>query len=261
MLNTVRKVGPVLDLFTPEHPEWRMTDIAKALGMPKSSTHALVSTLAEIGLLSIGSQGRYRLGWRLLTLSERMRASLDFREVAMPVMTALAAALRETVLLSVLDGDEVLYVERAEGSHPTVRLAGVRVGGRLPLHCSASGKILLADRDPAEVRAIVERAGLRPLTQRSHRGFDELDADLGRVRARGYATDDGEIVVDVCCLAVPVHDRYGAVLAAMSVSVPKYRFAATRDAVLDALSRAGEDVSERLREADPARPEVLGARA
>jgi IclR family KDG regulon transcriptional repressor len=86
MLTTIQKIGPVLELFTVERPEWRMSDIARELGTPKSSAHSLVATLAEIGLLSVGANGSYRLGWNLLSLSERMRASLDFRQHAVPVM-------------------------------------------------------------------------------------------------------------------------------------------------------------------------------
>lgn len=246
MLNTVKKVGPVLALFTPERPEWRMSDIAKALDMPKSSTHSLVCTLADIGLLSTTNNGRYRLGWMLITLGERMRASMSFSSLAVPVMLELSAALRETVLLAVLDRDEVLYLERVEGTHPTVRLAGVRVGARLPAHCTSVGKVLLADRDPAEVRAMIARTGMRQLTKRSLSSLDALEYELEKVRARGYAVDRGEVVPDICCQAVPVLDREGAVIAAMCVGVPKYRFDATRETVLGKLVEAGETISARL---------------
>lgn len=238
MLNTVKKVGPVLELFTPEQPEWRVTDIALALGMPKSSTHALVTTMAEIGLLTTTSRGRYRLGWMLLTLSERMRVSLDFRGHVLPIMQELAAETRETVLLAVLDRDQVMYIERAEGTHPTVRLAGVRIGAHLPVHCTAVGRVILADRDPAEVRAIIERAGMRRLTTRTIATVEALEEDLVRVRQQDAAFDLGEVSPDVCCVAVPVRDRYGGVTAGMSISMPAYRFDGSRQQALEAL-RAG----------------------
>jgi DNA-binding IclR family transcriptional regulator len=263
MLNTVKKVGPVLELFTPEHPEWRMIDIAHALSMPKSSVHSLVTTMADIGLLSAGSRGRYRLGWMLLTLSDRMRVTMDFRSHVLPVMQDLAAELRETVLLAVMDRDQVLYIERAEGSHPTVRLAGVRVGARLPAHCAGVGKVMLADRDPAEVRAIVARAGMKRFTTRTLTTIEALEEELAQVRVRGAAYDDGEISPDVNCVAVPVRDRYGAVVAGMSVSVPAYRFPPRRDKVHEGLLRAAATATERLAETqsgdtDPARPAAAG---
>lgn len=259
MLNTVKKVGPVLELFTPERSEWRMTEIAQALEMPKSSAHSLLSTMADIGLLSTTNQGRYRLGWMLLTLGDRMRVTVDFRSRVQPLMEELAGRLRETVLLAVLDRDQVLYVERAEGTHPTVRLAGVRVGARLPVHCTAVGKVLLADRDPSEVRAIISRAGMKPFTKRSHSTVEDLENDLAHVRSRGAAFDLGEVSPDVFCIAVPVRDHYRSVVAAMSVSVPAYRFDPSREAVLDALSDTGERASAALASSPAAERDTAGA--
>lgn len=257
MLNTVKKVGPVLELFTPERPEWRMTDIANALQMPKSSAHSLVSTMAEIGLLSTSTRGRYRLGWMLLMLSERMRVSLDFRSHVLPIMQELSAELRETVLLAVLDRDQVLYVERAEGTHPTVRLAGVRVGARLSAHGTAVGKVILADRDPGEVRAIIGREGMKRYTERTVQTLEALEDELVSVRARGAAFDFGEISPDVCCIAVPVRDRYGAVVAGMSCSVPEYRFERLRERMLEGLLRAAERAAAAL-DQEPAAPSDPG---
>jgi DNA-binding IclR family transcriptional regulator len=112
------------------------------------------------------------------------------------------------------------------------------------------GKVLLADRDPGDVRAIIARTGMRQLTRRSLSSLDALEYELERVRARGHAVDRGEVVPDVSCIAVPVHDRDGAVIAAMSVSVPNYRFEATRDDILAKLVEAGDTISARLVQTD-----------
>lgn len=253
MLNTVKKIGPVLDLFTPENPEWRMIEIARALGMPKSSAHSLVTTLAEVGLLSLGDHGRYRLGLTLLSLSERMRASLDFRRYALPLMQDLSETVQETVLLAALDRSKVVYIERVEGNHPMVRVAGVRVGSKVPAHCTAVGKVLLSDREPDEVRRLLTEDGLDAMTPQTITDLDELLAALMKARGQGYAFDLGEAVPDVACVAAPVHDRYGAVVAAMSVSMPAYRFEAKRQTVIEAVVRATDEVSQRMAAAeDPA---------
>lgn len=246
MLNTVRKIGPVLELFGPEQPEWRMTEIAKALGMPKSSAHSLLTTLAEVGLLTTTDQGRYRLGWHLLTLAERTRASLDFRRVAVPAMTELAAEGGETVFLAVLDRDRVLYVERVEGSHPTVRIAGIRVGARFYAHCTAVGKMLLAERDIDEVRELIERSGMRRTTVHTIDTLERFEEELRQIRTRGVAFDMCEAVADISCMAAPVRDRYGSVIAAMSVATPAYRFEQARARTLDLLLAATERVSAAL---------------
>jgi len=249
MLNTVKKIGPVLDLFTAQRPEWRMTEIARALDMPKSSAHSLVSTLADVGLLATTESGRYRLGWNLLSLSERMQASLDFRTHALTPMQALAGKVQETVLLAALDREKVIYVERVEGHHPMVRLAGVRIGSKAPAHATAVGKVLLADREPAEVRARFVESGLRALTLHTITDVDALEAELAKTRARGYAIESGEIVPDIACIAAPVHGRYGAVVAAISVAVPAYRFEAMRERILPTLEETAATVSTRLAQA------------
>lgn len=246
VLNTVKKIGPVLDLFTPEAPEWRMTDIARALEMPKSSAHSLISTLAEVGLLAVTDRGRYRLGWNLLCLSERMRASLDFRRHAVPAMQDLSDVVHETVLLAALDRQKVIYVERVEGNHPMVRLAGVRVGSTVPAHCTSVGKVLLAFREPDEVRSLFADEGLKAMTRRTITAIDDLMAELTKARARGYAYDLGEVVPDVACVAAPVHDRYGTVVAGMSISMPAYRFEAKRELALSELQKTTALVSQRL---------------
>lgn len=246
MLNTVKKIGPVLDLFTTERPEWRMTEIARALGMPKSSAHSLVTTLAEVGLLSVGDQGRYQLGWHLVSLAERIRATRNYGEHAVPVMHQLQAATKETVLLAALDRHEVLYLEKVEGTHPMVRLAGVRVGARAPVHCTAVGKVLLAERGPQEVRALLESVGLEARTPNTITTVDAFEDELRRVRVNGFAFDRQEIVADVACVAAPVRDGHGSVIAALSLSLPAYRFAANAKRLVTPLLQASEAISRRI---------------
>jgi DNA-binding IclR family transcriptional regulator len=246
MLSTVLKIAPVLWLFTAERPEWRSADIARALGMPKSSAHTLVKTMAEIGLLAVSSDGRYRLGWTLLTLSERMRTSQDFCQHALPEMEALSRRLRETVLLAVLDRTEVTYVERVEGRHPMIRLAGVATGSRAPVHCTAVGKVLLASREPYEVRDLLTRAGMKAFTERTIVNVDDFERELVQVRARGYAIDRQEIVPEVACAAAPVRNRYGTVVAAMCVSMPAYRFPADQRTLIASLKAAAERLSRQV---------------
>lgn len=249
-LSTVKKIGPVLELFTAERSEWRLTDIASALDMPKSSAHALVSSLVEVGLLAASRSGRYRLGWNLLTLSERMRASLDFRRHAVDPMQELSGALRETVLLAALDRHEVVYVERAEGCHPMVRLAGVRPGARVPAYCTAVGKILLAQRDPDEVRSLMQRATWKRYTKNTIQTLEELEAALVPIRAEGVAFDHSEIVPDVACVAAPIHDAWGTPIAGISVSMPAYRFPQDPSRLIAMLKGAACTISTKIEAAE-----------
>jgi DNA-binding IclR family transcriptional regulator len=245
-LSTIKKIGPVLDLFTAEQAQWRMTDIARALDMPKSSAHTLVTTLAEVGLLSVGPDGQYRLGWNLLSLSERMRAGIEFRQHALPHMQQLSRDLNETVLLAVLDRSDVVYIERVEGTHPMVRLAGVRVGARLRAHVTAVGKVLLAHRTSTEVRALLEGAGMKPMTTRSITSIEAFEESLITVRQQGVAFDLCEVVADVACIAAPITDRYGTVIAAISVSIPAYRFPKDRAPLIHKLKLCAARISETI---------------
>jgi IclR family KDG regulon transcriptional repressor len=246
LLTTVQKIGPVLDLFTPEKPEWRMSDVARALDIPKSSTYSLMTTLVDIGLLSVTDSGRYHLGWYLLSLSERMRAGLGFRQFAAGPMKELSQTLKETVLLSALDRQEVVYLDRVEGTHPMVRLAGVRPGARLPVQATAAGKVLLAYRDLAEVRVRMTNVRWRQLTPTTVTDLDTLEGQLLSVRANGVAIDRGEVVPDVACVAAPITDRYGSVVAAMSVSMPAYRFPRSESRIVELLKGACRRVSVEL---------------
>lgn len=206
-----------------------MTEIARALEMPKSSAHALVTTLAEVGLLSVGPDGLYGLGWNLFSLSERMRAGLEFRQHALPFMQDLAEELGETVLLAVLDGGDVIYVERVDGTHPMVRLAGAQIGTRVPAYCTGVGRALLAHREPLEVRALFASTSLEQRTSRTLATIEELEDALVQTRTQGVAYDFAEAVEDIACVGAPVSDAHGAVIAAVSVAVPAYRFPVPKD--------------------------------
>jgi DNA-binding IclR family transcriptional regulator len=246
MLLTVKKIGPVLDLFTVERPEWGVTEVAERLGTAKSSAHALLVSLADVGLLACTSQSRYRLGWRFLDLGETLKASLDLRGSALPLMRALVTRHRETVQLAVLDRGRVLFVERLEGTHP-VRFAGAPVGARWPAHATASGKVLLAPRPRGEVERIACTEGLEALTARTHTALEPLLAELEDVRASGLAVDIEESVPGVSSIAAPVHLERGVTVAALSVAVPTSRYGAYGEVLSRAVAETAAALSRSLR--------------
>jgi IclR family KDG regulon transcriptional repressor len=247
MLRTVSKIGPVLDLFTVERSEWGVSEVAETLGSPTSSVHALLSSLADVGLLACTPQGRYRLGWRVLALAETLRATVDLRAVALPVLRELNERFHETVHLAVLDRGQALYVEKLEGTRQ-VRVAGVRAGTRLLAHSSGVGKVLLADRTEGEVRHILALDGVRKYTTATVTGMDDILRELADVRRQGYAYDWEQMIPDCCCVAAPVHDANGRVAAAVSVTVPSYRFRPRVDEFRAAVVAAGREVSMQLTE-------------
>lgn len=244
MLSTIAKAGAVLDLFTAERPEWGVTEVADALGTPKPNAHAVLSTLVDIGLMRRTADSRYRLGWRLLALSRVLVESADFRTLARRRMQSISSRSGATLHLAVLDGPRVLYVEKAAGARCGDLPTGI--GLRMDAHCSAVGKVLLAAREPDEVRPLLERAGMRRRTPRTITSVSALCRELETVRARGYAIDDEEGVEGVCCIAAPVRNQRLTVQAAISVSIPPVELARAGDGYRRLVHGASAAVSRAL---------------
>lgn len=247
MLGTVGKASRVLDLFTSQRPEWGVTETALALEVPRSSAHDLLSTLADTGLLRRAGGNRYRLGWKLLTLSSTVLDSSDVRTHARPVMECLVAKVGATVHLAILDDAQVMYLDKlAAPTAPTVELSAV--GKRVPPHCSAVGKVLLAHAPRPTVDAAIERSQLRPYTERTIDSADRLGFELAAVRRAGVARDREEALAGVFCHAAPIIDD-GRVVAALSLSVgaaAELRFAPRYD---DVARAAGIKISRCLDQA------------
>ena len=245
MLQTVQKAAQVLRLFTPRQPEWGVTEVAAALAIPKSGAHALLRTLAAEGLLQRTPNGRYRLGWSLFELSQTLLDSSALLRAARPVMERLVAGWGETAHLAVLVDGQVLYVEKLQGDRALeIVLSGV--GKRLPAHCSGVGKVLLAHQPWETVLQIVQRTGLVSFTPNTIRTVEQLREELERVRQQGFAYDQEEVMVGLCCAAAPIYDESGQVIAAMSLSVPAYRFYPNRQRLTTAIVDAARRVSEEL---------------
>jgi IclR family KDG regulon transcriptional repressor len=245
MLGTVQKVGEVLELFSQDRSEWGVSEVAKALGIPKSSAHSLLATLSQIGLLKRSREGRYRLGWRILALSQVLLSTSSWRQEARRAMEELVARYGETTHLAVLECGRVVYVEKLEGTR-AVRVVNTGIGVELPAHCSGVGKVLLAFRPWEEVERILAARGMPAFTPNTITTLDELKTELQAVRERGYAYDIEEVVPELCCVAAPIRDHTGEVIAAMSLSVPFYRFQQMKEEYRRAILEATRAVSERL---------------
>jgi len=245
MLQTIAKVGPVLDLFTEDHTEWGVSEAAEALGIPRSTAHSLLSSLAETGLLMVSSKGRYRLGWRIVELNAVMHAGNDIRSVAEPVLLDLNEQTGETTNLGVLDRGYVIYLDKLAARHQ-VGVTGVRIGAKLEAHCSAIGKVLLAYESAARVQAILASPTLRRFTDKTITDPQVLERELEMIRSQGVAYESGEAVADVACIAAPVKDAYGVVVAAVSITGPEFRVDAHRETLGRAVKGAAANITARL---------------
>jgi DNA-binding IclR family transcriptional regulator len=210
MLSTLGHAGEVLDLFTTERPQWGVTATARELGMPKSRAHDLLASLAAIGLLEHVPRGRYRLGWRPLALAATNFRTSPLRAGAEPVMREMAERHASASLLFVWDRGRLLCVGRHDPSG-SPQLSLPAVGARFRANGSAAAKVLMAHRPLDEVA---------PSNGDGGRARESLEADLQRVRRRGYAGGREGGAAGPLAVAAPIRDGRDNVVAALSIAGP-----------------------------------------
>ncbi|MGR0221396.1 IclR family transcriptional regulator [Agromyces sp. ZXT2-6] len=207
----------ILEAFDAWHPFLTLSEVADAASLPRSSTHRLIGELEREGLLERLPDRTYRLGVRLWEFASRTPGAVGLREIARPWLEAVHLRVRQHTQLGVLRGHDVLFIERM--STPDAVVNATLIGGRIPLHASSSGLVLLAHADPALV-AEVEAGEFEAYTERTIRNAAQLRAVLEGVRADGYAVGEGYIHPESRGIAVPVVGPGGAVYAAMGVVLP-----------------------------------------
>lgn len=215
----VDRVVTVLELLAEAPDGLRVTDVARALDVHKATASRLLATLSARRVLDRDPSGRYRLGPAFLRFAASALTGLEMVSQARPDLEVLSRRTGETVNLAILDGTEVVYIDQVTGDHAIV--AGNWVGRRSPVHCSSSGKVLLAFGEPAMRERVLDG----PLEARaSHTVTDpqRLRSLLEDVRRRGYARSVSELEDGLTTVAAPVFAR-GDLVAAVSVSGPSFR--------------------------------------
>ncbi len=213
-----------------------VTELARTLGLHKSTASRLLATLQRRGLVEQDEEsGKYRLGLVVIRLGERAEKTLDLGSIARIDLERLARATRETAGLGVLDGDRCLTVAQADG--PNMVACADWTGRTTPLHCVASGKVLLSAMAERDILRLV-RTGLAACTDRTITALEPLLEELARVRRRGFATAFSEWEPGQNAVAAPVHDARGRVVASVNVWGPAYRITPARVAELAAEVRA-----------------------
>ncbi|HHY46428.1 MAG TPA: IclR family transcriptional regulator [Firmicutes bacterium] len=258
-VNSVLRAMGILDLLGRSGKRMGVTEIGAELGLHKSTVYRILSTLEQGGYVQQDLEtGKYSLGTHILELGMQCLQQIDLREKAGPIMKRLSAETGEVVHLAILDGLEVVYIDKAEQSQTLTMRA--RIGARAHAHCTALGKVLLAFRGN-EVMAHLEGRELVRQTPNTITSVAELRAHLSLVRERGYAIDDEENEQGVRCVAVPIRNHAGTVVAAMSISAPSVRLTRERvSEVVPLILRAGRDLSEALGYR-PGPPECQGVRS
>jgi DNA-binding IclR family transcriptional regulator len=210
-------------------------------GLHASTAHRILASLIQNGLVERDPAGHYRLGLRLLQLGVRLRGDVDLRAIARPVMEALRDQLGESINLTIREGDEVVYIEKATPK----RMIHVQqlIGARAPLHVTAVGKLMLGAGGDEAIRAYAERTNLPAYTRNTLSDVERLREACLRGISEGYALDDEEAELDVGCIGVLLHDSTGRVAGGLSVSAPIER---RQLAWIEDLRLAGQRISKQL---------------
>jgi len=222
MVESADRVLRLLEAFAPHERDVSLAEIAERVALPKSSAHRLLATLVAHGFVERDpATRRYRLGIRLFELGSAAIHERGLHSSAHPVLEQLTQATGETCHLAVLSGLEAVYVNKVDG--PASISMSSRVGGRAPFHATSIGKVLTAWAGE-ELRSRL--ASLRLAAYTSHTITDPraLEAELARVRTQGYGLDLEEFEEGLRCVAAPVRDQSGSVVAALGVAGPRRRF-------------------------------------
>lgn len=227
---TVQSVERTLDLLEAlaEAGETGIAQLSAMVGLHTSTVHRLLSTLMARGYVRQNpTSGRYLLGLKPLDVARAVRDHLDLRMESVPILQELMRKSGETANLAVLDGQQIMYLEQVAAPGRMLRMF-VQVGGRAPLHSTASGKVLMAHLPDAELREMLKSYELVPHASRTIVDKGVLLSELQEVRRDEYATDHGEQEEGVSCIAGPVRDYSGRVVAAISISGPWIRITPER---------------------------------
>ena len=221
-IRVVEKAIRVLRLLSDGKPR-TLTDISQDVDINTSTTYRLVATLVNHRFLELDSlTGEYRLGFACLELARSYQTGNELLRIARPELLKLRDSTSETVHLAVLEGMEIVYLEKLEGLH-AIGLMSSRIGRRAPAYCTGVGKALLSQQDPDTILKSTDWTSLIRYNERTIVEPEALMAEFELIRGRGYALDEGEHEFEVRCVAAPIFDNSGEAFAALSVSGPRSR--------------------------------------
>jgi IclR family KDG regulon transcriptional repressor len=246
IIQSVDRALRVLDLFDEHETELKITDISERMGLHKSTVHSLLKTLQEHHYIKQNQEnGKYMLGMKLFERGHFVIDSLDIRTIAKKYLLDLSIKTGQTIHLVVLDGKEGVYIDKVEGMSGTVLYS--RIGRRIPIHCSAVGKALVAFKSDEELDKMLHGYVYRPQTPHTITNEKDFLADLQKVRNQGYAIDNQENEPGVRCVAVPVRNHTGNAIAAISIStLLTHMEIDSLHQKVDLLKQAADEMSQQL---------------
>lgn len=219
-VRTIEKGLNILELISKKGEGAGITEIAKALGLYKSVVHRIVTTLLNRGYLT-KLNDKYKLGNKILEIAGSLINKTDISTVAGQFIKDLVDKAKETVQIAVLDGNSVLYIAKEECDR-SIRLVS-KIGSRLLPYCTGLGKVLLAYLNEEKLNNLLNNIKLKKFTENTITNKTKLKKELTLIKKRGYAIDNGEFDINVRCVACPIFNYNGEVIAAISIAGPYYR--------------------------------------
>ncbi|MCF7352560.1 DNA-binding transcriptional regulator KdgR [Vibrio sp. CK2-1] len=245
VVSSVMKVFVIIQSLS-EQKEIGVTELSQRLMMSKSTTYRFLQTMKVLGYVEQeGEADKYSLTLKLFEVGAKSLEYVDIISLADKEMRVISEKTNEALHLGALDVDHIIYTHKIDSGY-NLRMQS-RVGRRNPLYSTAIGKVLLADRDTEFVRKTLKDVDFIKHTEKTHEDVDQLLAELVTVKQQGYAEDNEEQEPGLYCIGAPVYDRFGHVVAGLSISFPTIRFDENRKAEYVAmLQNACKNISEHL---------------
>lgn len=244
-VQSIDRAVSILKCFSKQRKEMKLSEIADELSLNKSTVHGIISTLKYNGLIDQDEETqKYRLGLYLMKLGDTVASSIDIRDIAHPIIKEVSQQLNETVHLSKLDGDELIYLDKVE-SNQSMRIF-TTIGSRMPAYCTGMGKAMLAYIDDEKINNLLSDA-LEPMTEYTITDKNELLKRLADIREKGYAMDNEENSIGLRCIAAPIFDHKGNAKYAISVSGPTVRMTDKRmENIISIIKDSARKISYKL---------------
>ncbi|MBP8309795.1 MAG: IclR family transcriptional regulator [Burkholderiaceae bacterium] len=241
-IQVIERLVSLLDALAAQPDSVSLKELSLRTGLHPSTAHRILNDLVTSRFVDRSEPGAYQLGMRLLELGNLVKARLNVRDAALGPMRELHRATGQPVNLSIRQGDEIVYIERAVSERSGMQVVRA-VGGRAPLHLTSVGKLFLTADEARNVRAYATRTGLAGHTRNSITDIVRLERELALVRARGYARDNEELELGVRCIAAGIRDDSARLVAGLSISAPADF---VQDDWIDQLCRTAGQISSAL---------------
>jgi DNA-binding IclR family transcriptional regulator len=243
-MESARKLFSILETLC-INGEAGVTELSRSLGLGKSSIHRFLSILRDLGYVEKGANNHYFATLKVFEIGALVRGRISLVKFVRPYMEGLGRQIQETINLGLFENGEVVYVDKVE-SVEALRM-DLAIGRRVPAYCTALGKVFLANLSQEELGRYMRKGDFKPFTEKTITSPEKLKENLEEVRREGIAIDDRELDEGIRCIAGPIRDEAGKVIAAISIAGPSMRFTMKKvKSTGETLIKVTADISRKL---------------